>query len=151
MTVYAVALINSEGEIKRIYTPGGDIDPEGQYSHDNSLTVVHITSSINQVEYMRKKYYKSGAWKDREDKSRTTYFTWSDEAWVLDSTAMWKSIREDRNLRLSQCDWSQVSDNQLSDSKKAEWGTYRQALRNLPADQPSVTDPVQLVWPDAPS
>ena len=151
MTVHAVAIINSEGEIKQIYTPGGSIDPEGEYSFDKDLTVVHITTQVDQVEYMKKKYYKGGEWKDRADKSETPYFNWTDEAWVLDSTEMWKTIRFDRDLKLMQCDWTQIADGQLSDSKKAEWGTYRQALRNLPADQSSVTDPVQVVWPDAPS
>tara|TARA_B100000029_G_scaffold311793_1_gene304333 strand:+ start:107 stop:562 length:456 start_codon:yes stop_codon:yes gene_type:complete len=151
MTVHAVAIIDSEGEIKQIYTPGGSIDPEGEYSFDKDLTVVHITTQVDQVEYMKKKYYKGGEWKDREDKSETPYFTWKDEAWVLDSTEMWKSIRFDRDLKLAQCDWTQIPDGQLTDEKKTEWVTYRQILRNLPADQSSVTDPVQVVWPDVPS
>ena len=37
MTVHAVAIINSEGEIKQIYTPGGSIDPEGEYSFDKHV------------------------------------------------------------------------------------------------------------------
>ena len=123
----------------------------GEYSFDKDLTVVHITTQVDQVEYMKKKYYKGGEWKDRADKSETPYFNWTDEAWVLDSTEMWKTIRFDRDLKLMQCDWTQIADGQLSDSKKAEWGTYRQILRNLPADQSSVTDPVQVVWPDVPS
>ena len=59
MTVYAVAIIDSEGEIKQIYTPGGNIDPEGEYSFDKTRTVVHITTQVDQVDYMKKKYYKA--------------------------------------------------------------------------------------------
>ncbi len=58
MTVHAVAIIDSEGEIKQIYTPGGSIDPEGEYSFDKDLTVVHITTQVDQVEYMKKKIGK---------------------------------------------------------------------------------------------
>ena len=31
-------------------------------------------------------------------------------------------------------DWTQVSDSPLSDEKKAEWATYRQALRDITND-----------------
>ena len=37
-----------------------------------------------------------------------------------------------RNAKLSSSDWTQLSDASLSDDKKAEWKTYRQALRDLP-------------------
>jgi hypothetical protein len=42
------------------------------------------------------------------------------------------NLRAARTRELSQTDWTQVADSPLSDSKKAEWATYRQALRDLP-------------------
>jgi len=42
-------------------------------------------------------------------------------------------LRFERNRLLTESDWTQTPDNQLSDSKKAEWKTYRQALRDLPS------------------
>ena len=42
-------------------------------------------------------------------------------------------MRTKRGKLLSQSDWTQFADCKLSDSKKAEWVTYRQALRDLPA------------------
>ena len=39
-------------------------------------------------------------------------------------------IREDRNKKLSESDWSQFTDNGLSTEKRTEWITYRQALRD---------------------
>jgi len=36
-----------------------------------------------------------------------------------------------RDRLLAQCDWTQAADSPLSDSKKAEWATYRQTLRDL--------------------
>ena len=38
-----------------------------------------------------------------------------------------------RNILLTQSDWTQGSDSPLSSSKKTEWVTYRQALRDIPA------------------
>ena len=34
---------------------------------------------------------------------------------------------------LTQSDWTQGSDSPLSSSKKTEWATYRQGLRDVPA------------------
>ena len=44
----------------------------------------------------------------------------------------WQVIKEKRDARLSSCDWTALSDVDLSTSKKTEWATYRQALRDIP-------------------
>ena len=41
--------------------------------------------------------------------------------------------REYRDMLLKESDWTQFGDSPLSDSKKTEWATYRQSLRDLPA------------------
>ena len=43
-----------------------------------------------------------------------------------------EDLRCTRDIFLRESDWTQVPDSPLSDSKKAEWATYRQALRDLP-------------------
>ena len=43
-------------------------------------------------------------------------------------------MRAWRDDLLRKSDWTQMSDSPLSDSKKQEWATYRQALRDFPAD-----------------
>ena len=45
-----------------------------------------------------------------------------------------QALRSARTKELSRTDWTQVADSPLSDSKKAEWATYRQALRDLPSN-----------------
>lgn len=52
-----------------------------------------------------------------------------------------------RNSLLSQSDWTQSPDSPLSDTKKQEWATYRQQLRDLP----STADPSNPTWPTQPS
>jgi hypothetical protein len=44
--------------------------------------------------------------------------------------AKWEQIRLWRNEELSKTDWTQVEDSPVD---KAAWATYRQALRDLPA------------------
>ena len=42
-----------------------------------------------------------------------------------------EALRIHRNWLLKDSDWTQFNDSPLSDSKKAEWVTYRQALRDI--------------------
>jgi len=55
--------------------------------------------------------------------------------------------QEERNVRtslLAKSDWTQVADAPVD---KAAWATYRQALRNVPAQ---AGFPWTITWPDAP-
>lgn len=54
------------------------------------------------------------------------------------------SVRNDRNARLSACDWTQVGDAPISDATKASWAAYRQALRDLPSQDGF---PWNVSWP----
>jgi hypothetical protein len=56
-------------------------------------------------------------------------------------------LRTKRNTLLTESDWTQSPDSPLADEAKAEWATYRQSLRDLPA---STEDPANPSWPDAP-
>jgi hypothetical protein len=60
----------------------------------------------------------------------------------------WVVLRADRNKLLAECDWTQAADTPLTEQKKTEWATYRQALRDLPAN---TTDPRNPTWPTKPS
>ena len=60
-------------------------------------------------------------------------------------------VRLTRLDLLNMSDWTQAADSPLTNSKKAEWATYRQALRDLPTsytDDDAYTD---VVFPTAPS
>lgn len=74
-----------------------------------------------------------------------------DGAVVSYTPDIWKKVRRNRNLLLTESDWTQVADSPLTNSKKAEWVTYRQTLRDLPSTQSSVTDIDNITWPTEPS
>lgn len=59
-----------------------------------------------------------------------------------------QALRSQRDELLSQSDWTQFNDSPLDNTKKQEWATYRQALRDLPAN---TTDPANPTWPTKPS
>lgn len=54
-------------------------------------------------------------------------------------------IRAQRNALLAACDWTQLADAPVDD---LAWATYRQALRDIPAQ---AGFPANVVWPVAPS
>ena len=60
-------------------------------------------------------------------------------------------IRDRRWRHLKDSDWAVGVDSPLSDSKKAEWVTYRQALRDMPNTYSSETDIDNVIWPTRPS
>ena len=60
-------------------------------------------------------------------------------------------LRDKRNDKLIASDWTQMPDSPLTDSKKQEWATYRQQLRDLPesyTDEDEITDIVFPTKPD---
>ena len=57
-----------------------------------------------------------------------------------------KTLRETRDLLLTQSDWTQSRDVTLSNDN--DWKTYRQTLRDLPTN---TADPSNPTWPTKPS
>lgn len=53
-------------------------------------------------------------------------------------------VREQRNKLLAECDWTQLADSPVD---KAAWATYRQALRDVPAQ---AGFPWEVTWPTKP-
>tara|TARA_Y100001937_G_C7131030_1_gene337385 strand:+ start:71 stop:469 length:399 start_codon:yes stop_codon:yes gene_type:complete len=59
-------------------------------------------------------------------------------------------MRERRDIMLTASDWTQAVDSPLSDSKKAEWQTYRQALRDITNTYPNPSNKEDVTWPTPP-
>ena len=59
----------------------------------------------------------------------------------------WKELREERNKRLTRCDWVTLRSVATDTPIPGEWKTYMQALRDLPSN---TTDPSNPVWPTPP-
>jgi hypothetical protein len=56
-------------------------------------------------------------------------------------------LRIKRNIKLVETDWTQSPDSPMTDETKDDWKTYRQALRDLPAN---TADPTNITWPEEP-
>ena len=62
-------------------------------------------------------------------------------------------VRRRRTVLLEESDWTQAVDSPLTDSKKAEWVTYRQALRDLMDSytDSEANDLASVTFPTAPT
>ena len=58
------------------------------------------------------------------------------------------SVRSERNGRLAACDWTDLPNAPLTAEKAAEWQTYRQELRDYPAQSDRVSTLPE--WPTPP-
>lgn len=59
----------------------------------------------------------------------------------------YKVLREQRNKKLTESDFSMLPDYHLSQENEEEWEVYRQALRDLPS---TTEDPETPIWPEQP-
>ena len=68
------------------------------------------------------------------------------------NSILYEALRSERNRLLEQSDWTQVGDlvssGSMTSTKLDEWKTYRQSLRDLPAN---TADPSNVTWPTKPS
>mgnify|MGYP005992350935 FL=1 len=60
----------------------------------------------------------------------------------------WKELRQERNKRLTECDWVTLKAYSTDTPIPEEWKVYMQALRDLPS---TTEDPANPVWPAQPS
>ena len=57
------------------------------------------------------------------------------------------AVRQERNAKLSECDWTQLQDTPLDPDAKGAWALYRETLRMVP-QQPGF--PWEINWPPVP-
>ena len=66
-------------------------------------------------------------------------------------------LRQERNKRIAETDWTQLKDIDLDIIRERNWKNYRQALRDLPSkstpklDSNGNLDMTSVSWPDKPS
>ena len=131
MTIKAVAITNSTGEVFQMWMPGSqDYPSEGAWSEDNSCTVHHVDDQNDHATFMATRYWKDGAWQAREANTKP-YYVWKDYKWELDSDALWVEIRQQRDNLLAQSDWTQLSDCKLTNVQINDSISINAAIYNL--------------------
>jgi len=102
-------------------------------------------------------YWTGSAWATKPDRPKT-WSVWQSGAWIDNEDARANiaadtltNLKIQRTALLYSSDWSQLVDAPISDSKKAEWVTYRQALRDIPENNTGATSLTDIVWPTEPN
>lgn len=73
---------------------------------------------------------------------------------IENSTIAVTTLRNQRNDKLKNSDWTQSNDSPLTDVEKTEWQIYRQALRDITTQTPSLDGNGNLTgitWPVPPN
>jgi hypothetical protein len=126
---------------------GGEYPTYTRYDPDTGEIICSFTGDPNLLEL----------WPDHiEGKYDADEYYVADGVAVLkpeaDRGAMRKQIAHTqminvRNGLLAASDWTQSPDSPLTEAKKQDWASYRQTLRDLPAN---TADPSNPAWPAKP-
>ena len=146
-----VAFINNLGEIQNIMSPGSDNDFVDGQTYGN-LIAKHLPPDTDWGTAIETYIFKDGAWTTR-NRRPSEFHTWSADGWVKNSVELSNNIKNVRNSKLYDSDWTQLPDAPFSEAKKAEWATYRQALRDFPEtlDLSTINYIADVIWPTQPT
>ena len=142
-----VAMCTANGEVGYTISPADD----SQYTDGatyGDYTARHIPYTSNDDDYIIGKYW-DGGWQSRGDRPSEFHF-WINGAWALSTDALFDNIRLNRARFLAMSDWTQMPDVTFNAGVKAAWTTYRQALRDVPANNADVTSLDDVSWPTQP-
>ena len=109
---------------------GGDVVFEGQQASPTR----YQTAFADGVEQVAGKWYTKYSVADMEQEAKD----------ALDAQQA-TSVRAERTKKLAETDWTQLTDAPVN---SAAWGTYRQALRDVTAQE---TFPWDITWPTKPT
>jgi len=146
-----IAHIDSEGEIVGLQQLA-NFDESNNYVQDG-LTTVRLDPElvgINPSTILNLYFYRDGEFRPRDPRP-SDYHWWRNYQWVQDFGDMWGKIKQKRQGLLFQSDWTQAIDSPLSEEKRVEWRTYRQALRDLPSVNADAQSFDEINWPTEPS
>ena len=142
------AVIDKEnGEVvATMHMNSTDISDGADYG--DGFFVKDITTESDPDSFTTTKWWSDG-WQNLPEKPQGSYKLESG-AWVFNQVEFLAILRADRNNKLLASDWTQFSDSPLTAAKKAEWATYREALRDVPANNQSATSTEGVSWPTKP-
>lgn len=147
MTQRRYALVTEEGE------PIGFVETEEEILEGvpgfNGTTYreIDFNKDISKVDCLW--WWNGTEWTERSVKP-TEFHNWINGEWAADTELMWEYVRAVRSDKLSKCDWTQLSDTNLTEEEKQAWQVYRTELRDLPSTNIGVDNISEIAWPSPP-
>jgi len=154
MATYDWAMCDKDtGNIEHIMSVNNNSD-YSQAGFYGQYRTFEIASDADHIKAIEESYYDydSNLFLPRS-KRPTPYYKWNThKQWEVDTVTLMAALNQERAQKLYACDWTQAVDSPLTDAKKAEWVTYRQALRDVPQNLAEDFDNlVGFAWPTVPS
>ena len=149
MSIKPYAILDSNNTVVNITVWDGDTSKWAPPSGHTVVGIGSTTFSFVDDEEASETYGQTIT-KYSEYQSVGIGWTYNSGVWVEPGELRidhWAILREKRDARLQASDWK-VTPGSPYESKINEWKTYRQALRDLPAN---TSDPEKITWPTRPS
>lgn len=118
---------------------------------DGKVYVKYVASNIDELYAEGERQAAENAANPQNDAAKTLAGLTTSQAIQLRLDNYLTLLRDERNQLLLESDWTQGADSVLNSTKKAEWQTYRQSLRDITSGISSVTDVENITWPTKPS
>ena len=118
---------------------------------DGQVYVKYVASNIDELYAEGERQAAENAANPKNEIAKTLVGLTTAQAVQLRLDNYTDLLRQTRNQLLLESDWTQGADSVLNSTKKAEWQTYRQSLRDITSGISSVTDVENITWPNPPS
>ena len=118
---------------------------------DGQVYVKYVASNIDELYAEGERQAAENAANPTNDIAKTLVGLTTAQAVQLRLDNYTDLLRQRRNQLLLESDWTQGADSVLNSTKKAEWQTYRQSLRDITSGISSVSDVENITWPTPPS
>ena len=118
---------------------------------DGKVYVKYVASNIDELYAEGERQAAENAANPTNDIAKTLVGLTTAQAVQLRLDNYTDLLRQRRNQLLLESDWTQGADSVLNSTKKAEWQTYRQSLRDITSGISSVSDVENITWPTKPS
>lgn len=142
------------GLVEGVVSPArDDILVDGQSCPFNTNALYReVPEDLWQTFDMNTYWWNGNMWRVRPQ-APSTHHEWKVEQviWEINSESLWTEIRKLRNTYLTQSDWTQIADAPLTEAQKTEWLSYRQALRDIPANNTNIEFIAEVNWPTPPT
>ena len=142
---------DDEGDIKLI-RPAKGINPEEGSTDLNGWTLRYYYYELeNRGEWMDSHYWNGTTWVSRTARPNRIA-TWANDAWTWNEDSFKDLVREERRLKISECDWAVLPDSPITGDDLNLVKAYRTDLRDfLSTTMPASGRLEDLIWPARPS
>ena len=144
------------GEIVNIVLGPAELPPEGLEESTGEIIVYCFEDLPDPAEFLEMNYVDTETYELVQRPPKPGAFSfWENDQWNLNEEWLLQYVRNERGLKLTVTDWTQLPDSPLTEEQKLEAVTYRQALRDITVSiqqNPQNYNAEELIpWPTPPS